>query len=390
MRYQSSMFAQALQLLDKDLFRSAVDEFDAEKWSKGFTCWGQLVCMLYCQLAQAKSLIEIVCGLKSCVGKLNHLGMSKSPPKSTLSYANRNRPWEPYRALFLSLLEKCRFAAKGQKRKFRFKNKLYHFDASLVEVCADMFDWAKYRKTKGAVKLHLILDHDGYLPEFAWITDGKTHEVRIARLMRFAPGTIICFDRGYTDYDLFSRWNAGGVYFVTKLKSNALFEVLDERVPPMNSGVVSDQLIKLEGNGMILRKVTYWDEESEDFVSLICNKLDLGATTIVKIQTDRWQIEIFFRNLKQHFRIKTFVGTNANAVHIQIWTALIAMLLVKYLLFKSRLDWSLSNFIALFRLNLFTYRHLWDWIDNPYGTPPVESDMWQPMLTGLAVGQHTG
>lgn len=375
----SSVFGQILQIFSKAEFYKAVKELKAGKGAKGFSCWEQFVAMLFCQLGQAQSLREICGGLATCLGKLRHLGIESAPKRSTLSYANEHRPWELYQKVFYQLLEKCQGLAKGRK-KFRFKNKLYSLDASLIELCVTLFDWAGYRQTKGAVKLHLLLDHEGYIPVFACITEGKVHEVKIARGLTFPKGSILVIDMGYTDYKQFAIWTEAGVYFVTKQKDNAVYRVIKDRVVPDNRKILKDQLIELTGYYSakkcphMLRRIEVWDEENKRIIVLLTNHLEFGATTIASIYKDRWQIEIFFKALKQNLKIKTFVGTTRNALLTQIWTALIAILILKYMKFRSKLGWSLSNLIAMLRYNLFTYRDLWEWLDNPFETPPIVPD----------------
>jgi hypothetical protein len=370
------MFGQVLQIFSKQDFYSAVKETGAEKGAKGFSSWDQFVAMLFCHLGQARSLREISGGLASCFGKLKHLGIKDAPPRSTLSYANSKRPWQLYETVFYQLLRKVQAVAPG-KKKFRFRNKLFSLDASLIELCLSLFDWATYHQTKGAVKLHLLLDHDGYFPVFARITDGLTHEMRVARDLSFPKGSIVVIDRGYVGYDLFARWLNEGVFFVSRQRVNANYTVIQDRAVPKNRSVIKDQLITLnyyyskKDYPHPLRRIEVWDDEKKETIVFVTNHLTFGATTIASIYKDRWQIEIFFKTIKQNLKIKTFVGTSANAVMIQIWTALISILLLKYLMFRSRFNWSISNLVAMLRYNLFTYRDLWAWIDSPFEVPPV-------------------
>lgn len=372
----NSMFGQVLQIFSKKDFYSAVKGTGAEKGAKGFSSWDQFVAMLFCHLGQARSLREISGGLASCFGKLKHLGIKDAPSRSTLSYANSKRPWQLYEAVFYQLLRKVQAVAPG-KRKFRFKNKLFSLDASLIELCLSLFDWATYHQTKGAVKLHLLLDHDGYFPVFARITDGLTHEMRVARDLTFPKGSIVVIDRGYVGYDLFARWLNEGVFFVSRQRSNANYTVIEDRPVPKNRSVIKDQVVTLnyyysrKEYPRPLRRIEVWDDEKKETIVFVTNHLRFGATTIAAIYKDRWQIEIFFKTIKQNLKIKTFVGTSANAVMIQIWTALISILLLKYLMFRSRFNWSISNLVAMLRYNLFTYRDLWAWIDSPFEVPPV-------------------
>jgi len=371
----SSIFSQLLQLFPRWEFQYAVKETKAERHARGFTCWGQFVAMLFCQLGRAHSLREITNGLRSCEGKLKHLGIT-APNRSTLSYANEHRPWELYQRVFFNLYETCRRQMQGRK-KFRFKNKLVSLDATVIDLCLSMYDWAKFRRTKGAVKLHLVLDHDGYLPSFAVITDGKSHEVKVAYMIKFDPGTIVVDDRGYNDYHLFAKWTSEEVFFVTRQKDNAIYTVIEERSVPKHRFVLRDEIILFTGTGAAekcpypMRRIEYYHAEKDEILVYLTNNLKLGATTIAAIYKDRWQIESFFKALKQNLKIKTFVGTTANAVKIQIWTALITMLILRYLQIKALFNWSLSNLVAILRMNLFTYRDLWAWLNEPFETPPV-------------------
>jgi hypothetical protein len=368
----ASLFSQFLAMIPRDQFDRLVAERGAEARSKGFSSWDQFVAMLFCQVAQAHSLREIVMGLDSALGKLIHLGVKQAPKRSTLSYANEHRPWELYQDLFNVVLQRAQSAApKGHA--LRFKNPLYSLDATVIDLCLDVFDWAHFRRTKGAVKLHLVLDHEGYLPRFALITEGKKHEVRVARELSFPAGAIVVMDKGYNDYALLNNWCEQGVHFVTRMKENAVYEVLESR--EVSGKVRKDELILLSGARAqercphILRRVVVWDEENEREIVLLSNAQQFAASTLGKIYKERWQIELFFKALKQNLRVKTFVGTSANALKIQIWTALIAMLLLKIMRFRSTFNWSLSNLVAVLRLNLFTYRDLWQWLNNPFETP---------------------
>ena len=371
----SSIFSQMLQLFSRTEFEQAVREHRAEWHARGFSCWGQFVAMLFCHLGRAQSLREICGGLAASEGKLRHLGLPDAPKRSTLAYANEHRPWQLYRSVFYQLLSRCREVAGTHG--FRFKNKLLTLDATLIELCASVFDWAQYRRTKGAVKLHLLLDHQGLLPSFALVTEGRVHESRVARRLRFEPGTIVVFDRGYADYDWFAALDAQGVFFVTRLKENADYGVVERRPVPAGSAVRRDEIIFLykaarDGNlDLFLRRIEVWDEEQKRVLVFLTNHRGFAASTIAAIYRQRWQIELFFKALKQNLRIKTFVGTSANALQIQIWTALIALLLLKYLQLRARFGWSLSNLAALLRQQLFVYRDLFAWIDEPFQPPPL-------------------
>ena len=388
----ASLFSQLLNLINRQRFYELVFKHKAERYAKRFSSWDHFVAMLFCQLAQAKSLREICGGLACCLGKLRHLAMRDAPNKSTLSYANAQRPWQMFRDLFYQTLDFCRQIAPA--KKFRFKNKLLTLDATTISLCLSMFPWAKFRRTKGAVKLHLLLDHDGYLPTYAYIENAKKHDVTIARKVPLAPGSIVAMDRAYNDYKLYAQWSENDIYFVTRLKDNADYMLLEELEVPKNRNIIADQLIMFCGYyaqknyPYPLRRIVVWDKENEREIVLLTNHFDFGATTVAAIYKDRWQIENFFKALKQNLKVKTFVGTSENALYIQIWTALIAMLLIKFLQFKSRFSWSLSNLVAFLRWNLFTYRNLWQWIDKPFETKPLVPKSVQYTLPFSGFGQH--
>ena len=295
-----SIFSQLLQLFPRTAFQQAVTATKADRHARGFTCWGQFVAMVFCQLGRAHSLREICGGLASCEGKLAHLGI-EAPLRSTLAYANAHRPWQLYERVFYQLLARCQEVA-GPK-KFRFKNKLVSIDATVIDLCAEMFPWAQFRRTKGAVKLHFTLDHDGYLPTALVITEGKRHEVTVARQQAYAPGTILVMDRGYLDFAWFAQLTEAGVHFVTRLKDTTAYEVVEARPLPAIGGVVADGLIALSSPQsaakyapeLPLRRVEVVLADGDRLVFLT-NHLGLGPTTIARIYKDRWQIELFFES----------------------------------------------------------------------------------------------
>jgi hypothetical protein len=382
----ASCFSQLLSIIDRKRFALAVHKHDAEKGAKGFSCWDQFVAMLFCQVGSANSLREICGGLATATGKLVHLGLRQAPARSTLAYANEHRPWQVYQSVFENLLVGCRSLAATKRRKFRFKNPLISLDTTVVDLCLQVFDWAHFRRAKGAIKLHLQLDHQGYLPRWALVTDGKTHDVTAAQTLSFEAETIVVMDAAYTDFRMLARWNAEGVFFVTRAKENLDYEWVAQQQVPSRSNVRKDEIIKLTGQRTrhnyprLLRRIVVWNEENEREIVLLTNIRRFAASTVASIYKERWQIELFFKALKQNLKIKTFVGTTKNAVQTQIWTALIAMLLLKFLQLKSTFAWSLSNLAAMLRFNLLTYRDLWKWLDNPFQVPLVEPEAEQLLL----------
>jgi len=383
-----SIFSQLLQLFPRTEFEAAVKQHRAHRHARGFECWTQFVAMLFCHLGRAQSLREICGGLAATEGKLKHLGIGRAPSRSTLAYANEHRPWALFQTVFQQLLVRCQQVAHAEKKRFRFRNPLLSIDSTLIALSLSAFDWATYQREKGAAKLHLILDHQGYLPKFAVLTEGKGSDLALARTLRFAPGTILVFDRGYQDYRWFERLTAQDVFFVTRLRCHAHIEVLQDHPVRSGGSILRDQTVRLGSQRYQmktdLRLIEAQDADSGQSILLVTNNFRLAASTISQIYRDRWEIEVFFRALKQNLRVKTFVGTSANAVHIQIWTALIAMLLLKFLQLRASFAWSLSNLVALLRHQLFVYRDLWAWIDAPFQPPPgVEPDTAEQLSLAL-------
>ena len=374
----SSIFRQILKFFPRTIFDAAVNQHKAEKHAKGMTCWSQFIALMFCQLGGARSLREIIGGLAASEGKLKHLGVERAPTRSTLAYANQHRPWQLYRTVFEQLVKVCQCEAKEKHRQFRFQHPLLSLDSTVIPVCASMFDWAKYVRTKGAVKVHTVLDNRSVLPQYAVITDGRTADVKVARGLRFEPGTMVVMDRGYEDHDWWRKLTRDGVFFVSRLKDSTSYTIVEERPQPADAAILRDEVILLAGDRdkpdpMRLRRIEVWLEDKKETIVFVTNQMTLAASTIADIYRDRWQIELFFKAIKQSLRIRAFIGTSENAVQTQIWTALIAMAVLRYLQLRSSWNWSLSNLAALLRHQLFVYRDLWNWLNQPF-RPPVDLD----------------
>jgi len=381
-----SIFSQILKQVSRQEFEVAVRKHNAERHARGFSSWTQMIAMMFCQLGHAQSLREITGGLAACEGKLRHLGVDEPPKRSTLSYANEHRPWQLYETVFYNVLARCQSEAKALNRKFRFKHKLLSLDSTVIPLCLSLFDWAHYKRAKGAVKLHMVLDHDGYLPSYAVITDGRTADITAAKSMTFAPDTMLVFDRGYADHSWWLQLTRQRVHFVTRLKDSAEYGVVESRGVTEGGDILRDEVIVLcsqqdVGPEALLRRIEIHVEEKNETMAFLTNNMKLAASTIAAIYKDRWQIELFFKALKQSMKIKTFVGTSENAVQTQIWTALIAMLLIKSLQMRSTFDWSLSNLVALLRQQLFVYRDLPAWLNDPFQPPPALEGLHDAQLT---------
>lgn len=374
----SSIFGQILKFFPRTVFDAAVRQHQGDKHAKGMTCWTQFIALMFCHLGGAGSLREIIGGLAASEGKLRHLGVERAPVRSTLAYANEHRPWQLYRTVFEKLVEVCQVEARDKQRKFRFQHRLLTLDSTVIPVCVEMFEWARYVKTKGAVKVHTVLDNRSLLPQYAVITEGKTADVKVARGLKFEAGTIVVMDRGYEDHDWWRKLTAEEVFFVSRLKDSTNYGIVEERPQPADP-ILRDEVIVLTSEPesdqpMLLRRIEVWLEDKQESMVFVSNHLRLAASTIAAIYRDRWQIELFFKAIKQSLRIKAFIGTSENAVQIQIWTALVAMVLLRYLQLRSTWKWSLSNLVALLRYQLFVYRDLWSWINQPFRSPADSDD----------------
>jgi uncharacterized protein DUF4372/DDE family transposase len=389
----ASLFNQVLKHFPRTEFAALVKKHGAERHAKGFGCWTQFVAMLFCQLAHTDSLREICNGLRCCLGKLVHLGVNRAPLRSTLSYANQHRPAALFEDLFWTTLGRFRQQQLLGSRptRFRFKNKLLSLDSTTISLCLSLFPWAGFKTTKGGVKAHVLLDHDDYMPRFVLLTTAKAADVRIARQVPIPSASIVVCDRAYMDFARFADWNAQGVFFICRSPFYPLYRVLWRR--EVRGSIVADEVVQFTGRyssryPQSMRRIVI-DIDGNESLILLTNHMDFAASTIGRIYKERWQIEVFFKTLKQNLKIKTFVGTTENALRIQIWTALIAMLLLKWLHHLSKARWSLANLASMLRLNLFTYRDLLSWLDNPFGTPPLFPQPEQLLLQINRFGQHS-
>jgi hypothetical protein len=373
-----NLFSQIVSKLDRSSFKKLVSKLETDKHQKGYNSWTHLVSMLFCQFAKSQSVRDISNGLKSATGNLNHLGIQKAPSKSTISYQNKNRDWRLFKAYYYQLLSQLGQQMNIKQTKFRIKSKIFLLDSSTISLCLSLFDWAKYKTAKGAIKMHTLLDYDGNLPAYVNITDGKTADNKGAYEIPLLANSVIVADRYYNDFSLLKVWDSNSVFFVVRHKDNLQFETVKENTLPEDrqQHILKDEIIELTGTktknkySEKLRRVAIWDEENQQVIELITNQMSWTANTISELYRSRWQIEIFFREIKQLLHIKSFIGTSENAVMIQIWTALITILVLKYLKALSKYGWRLSNLVAFIRLNLFVKIDLQKWLDKPFEEPP--------------------
>ena len=378
-----TLFSQIISKLDRLKFSKLVKEKETDKHQKGFNSWTHLVSMLFCQFAKSQSVRDISNGLRSATGNLNHLGIERAPSKSTISYQNKNRNWELFRAYYYQLLGSLGQQAGFKQVKFKIKTKIFLLDSTTISLCLSIFDWAKYKVAKGAVKMHTLLDFDSNLPAYVNITDGKTADNKGAYAIPLLKGSVIVADRFYNDFYLLNIWDSKGVYFVIRHKENIQYTVIKENKLPENrhQHILKDEIIELQNKSSkekypkSLRRVAVWDDVNMQVIELITNQMTWSCNTIGELYKSRWQVEIFFRDIKQLLHIKSFIGTSQNAVMIQIWTALITILMLKALKAMAKFNWHLSNLVAFIRLNIFVKINLQDWLDKPFeehNDPPQE------------------
>ena len=372
-----NLFSQIISKLDRSSFAKLVDAKQTDKHQKGFTSWTHLVSMLFCQFAKSQSVRDISNGLRSATGNLNHLGIKKSPSKSTVSYQNKHRDWTLFRDYYYDLQKRLGQLTEFKQVKFKIKSKIFLLDSSTISLCLNLFDWAHYKTHKGAVKMHTLLDYDGNLPAYVNITDGKTADNKGAYDIPLLKGSVIVADRYYNDLALLNVWDSKGVYFVIRHKENLKFTSVKENELPENrhQHILKDEVIVLKNKTSLekypqkLRRIAVWNDENKQVIEIITNQMSWTANTISQLYKSRWQIEIFFREVKQLLHIKSFIGTSENAVMIQIWTALITILVLKFLKEIAKYDWRLSNLVAFIRLNLFVKIELQKWLDIPFDEP---------------------
>ncbi len=329
---------------------------------------------MFCQFAKSQSVRDISNGLRSATGNLNHLGINRAPSKSSISYQNKQRDWELFREYYYKLLGSLGQQAGFRQIKFKIKSKIFLLDSTTISLCLNLFDWAKYKTAKGAVKIHTLLDFDGNLPAYINITDGKTADNKGAYEIPLLKGSVIVADRFYNDLSLLTIWDSKGVYFVIRHKENLKYTIVKENELPLNKHqhILKDEIIELKNDGSKekypkrLRRLAVWDDVNKQVIELITNQFTWSCNTIGELYKSRWQVEIFFRDIKQLLHIKSFIGTSQNAVMIKIWTALITILILKFLKAMAKFNWHLSNLVAFIRLNLFVKIELQLWLDKPF------------------------
>jgi hypothetical protein len=352
-----TVFSQLMQIIYRYNFKKSVDRYNGDRYTKQFNCWQQLIVLIFAQARGLKSLRDIQISLRSQRSKWYHLGL-KSVAKSTLADANNNRDSDIFKEVFYDLLARCR--ELSPRHKFRFRNPLYTMDSTLVRLCLSIFPWAKYRRMKGALKIHTLLDHSGCLPSFITVTEGKYHDINVLKdktsgFPALLPDSIITVDRAYIDYNWLYSLTKQRVFFVTRAKKNIDCRFIGQHTQPKRKNVIADQKIRLAGYNTqkkypeTLRLVIYYDPETDKKLHFLTNNFTLAAQTVADLYKARWEIEIFFKWIKQNLKIKTFLGTSQNAVSIQIWTAMIYYLLLSFIKFQTKYSYSMHDLAQIIK-----------------------------------------
>jgi hypothetical protein len=369
-----TLFSQIVSRFDRYQFKQLVKKDNTDKFNKGMNSWTHFISMIFCQFSKSNSLRDIANGLRSATGNLNHLGITRAPSKSSISYQNKHRDWKLFQNYYYKLLENLSAEAGFKQIKFKIKSKIYLLDSTTISLCLSLFDWAKYRTAKGAVKLHTLLDYDGNLPAYINITEGKTGDNKGAYDIPLVKNSVIVADRYYFDTAMLNKWDSNDVYFVIRMKENIQYTTVKELDLPddRHEHILKDEVVELCGINTRkkypkrLRRVAIYDEKNNQTIELITNQLSWTANTISELYKSRWQIEIFFKEIKQLLKIKSFIGTSENAVMIQVWTAMITILMLKFLKAIAKYSWHLSNLVSFLRLNLFVKISLQKWLDEPF------------------------
>jgi transposase len=374
MVHHSTILSQLLQLVDRHDFRKIEQAgFAPKRKYRTLSRWSQFVAMMFAQLGNRQSLRDIEGHFDAHSARLYHAGAG-AVRRSTLADANNDRPAEYFQAIFDRTYARC--AAVAPKKRFRFKNKLYSFDSTVIDLCLSVFPWASFRSTKGGIKAHTLLDHDGLIPAFVEVSDAKTSDIEIARTLCLPPGSIVAVDRAYTDFKWFAQMEKSRSFFVTRLKRNISYRVIERRAVRKETGVTSDQTIMLDGPKSAdctipLRRVGYRDPQTGKHFFFLTNIFHLCAKTVADIYKQRWQVELFFKWIKQNLRIKSFLGTSKNAVLTQIWIAMITIMLLAYYKWRAKLGHSITEILKLLQLTLFERRNLYELFEPP----PVRQSM---------------
>jgi len=380
MKYRNTILRQMLTLFSRLQFQNIVNQYNGDYRSRSLKCWDQFIFILFGQLSSRDSLRNIVETFNTHFRKHYHLGTTQVS-RSTLSDANNKRNHRIYQDLYFLTLRRVQSVAP--KYKLKLNRKFYILDSTTIDLCLQLFPWARFRKNKGAVKLHTLLDTDGILPEFLEITDGKVHDSTVAKRVTIPPGSYLAIDRAYHDFEQYNVYNNNNIRFVTRKKTNAKYAITEFRKTDITKGVISDQIVEFIGFQTHkkypnpLRIIRFFDSESEKELEFLTNDFDLDAITITQIYKARWEIELFFKTIKQNLKIKRFIGNSPNAVWTQVWIALIAYLIISYLKFIHQANMSVQKLFQRIQVNLFERKPLYELVMNIKYKPPSSTNVHQ-------------
>ena len=364
MNQRSTIFSQILEFMPKHNFRQCVDRYNGNHRTRSFKCYDQFLCMAFAQLTYRESLRDIECCLRAMGKKLYHMGIRGKISRSTLAYANENRDWRIYCDFAQILIHEARQLYANDDFDLELQQTVYALDSSTIDLCLSVFPWARFRKTKGAIKLHTLLDLRGNIPSFVAITDGKVHDVNILDVLIPEPGAIYVMDKAYLDFERLYHLDQCAAFFVTRAKSNTKLKRLYSRAVDKSTGVKCDQVVVLTGfytkkaYPEKLRRVKFFDAENNRRFVFLTNQFGLPPETIASLYRSRWQVELFFKWIKQHLRIKAFYGTSENAVKTQIWIAISVYVLVAIIKKRLKLELSLYTILQIFSVSVFEKIHI--------------------------------
>jgi len=383
-----TVFSQVMDFLPHKKFRQCVDRYSGNYRVRSFTCYDQFLCMAFAQLTYRESLRDIVCCLRAMQERLYHMGIRGKVSRSTLADANETRDWRIYSDFAQILIDEARRLYVDENLGLDLKETVYALDSSTIDLCLSVFPWARFRKTKGAVKLHTLLDLRGDIPTFIWITDGKVHDVNVLDHLIPEPGAIYVMDRAYVDFQRLYQLHQSSAVFVTRSKTNTgLRRIYSHRIDK-STGVRFDQTVSLTGYYTKrdypekLRRIKYFDAEKGRSFIFLTNQFMLPAITIAELYRYRWRVEIFFKWIKQHLRIKSFYGTSENAVKTQIWIAVSAYVMVAIMKKRLKIDLTLYTILQILSIALFEKKPILqalavDDYRNEIATGPIQLNLFE-------------
>jgi transposase len=354
-----TVFSQIMDFLPIKKFRRCVDRYNGNYRVRSFTCFDQFLCMAFAQLTYRESLRDIECCLRAMREKLYHMGIRGKISRSTLAYTNENRNWRIYCDFAQILIHEARQLYANEDFGLELDETVYALDSSTIDLCLSVFPWAHFRKTKSAIKLHTLLDLRGSIPSFIAITDGKVHDVNILDVLMPEPGAIYVMDKAYLDFERLYTLHQCSAFFVTRAKINTALKRLYSKPVDKSTGIMCDQIVVLTGfyakkdYPEKLRRVKFLDPDNGKLLVFLTNQFSFPAETIAALYKCRWQVELFFKWIKQHLRIKAFYGTSENAVKTQIWIAISVYVLVAIIKKRLKTDLSLYTILQIFSITLF-------------------------------------